>query len=72
MSKKLLSVTVKGNDKTWSFNFYEDTKYIDEWRKDGLVIDEILNVIPVWVVNMGLTRPWCFMQDIFNFKNPFK
>lgn len=64
---KLLSVTVRGNRKTWVFNFYGDPRYIEEWRADGLEIDVIENVIPEWVVHAGLTRPWCFLQDVFNF-----
>ena len=71
MSKKLMSVTVRGYRKTWSFNFYGDPKHLNEWRTDGLEIGEIENVIPVWIVTLGLTRMWCFFQDVFNFKNPF-
>ena len=40
--KKLLSITVQGISKTWAFNFIGDDKYIDEWRDDGLEIDEII------------------------------
>lgn len=72
MSEKLMSVSVKGKEKLWSFNFYGDEKYINDWVSDGLDIDIIENVIPMWVVDVGLTRPWCFVQDMFNFKNPFK
>lgn len=68
MSKKLLSITVKGNHHEWSFNFYADHKYIQEWRDDGLEIDEICNIIPTWVVNSGLTKIWVRLQDWFNFK----
>ena len=71
MSKKLLIIAVRGNQKTWGFNFYGDPKYIQEWRDDGLEIGEVQNVIPVWIVNIGLTRMWCFFQDVFNFKNPW-
>ena len=66
MSRKLMSVTVRGNRKTWSFNFYGDPKHLNEWRTDGLEIGEIENVIPVWIVTLGLTRMWCFFQDVFN------
>jgi len=66
--KKLLSVEVKGADKTWSFSFYGDPKHIDVWRDDGLEISEIINVIPEWVIDLGLIRPWIFFQDLFNFK----
>lgn len=64
---KLLSVEIKGKEKNWSFNFYGDPKYLREWRDDGLEIFEICNTIPLWVHSMGLTRPWMFFQDLFNF-----
>lgn len=72
LKDKLMSITVKGNQKTWSFNFYADPKYLKEWREDGLEIDEIVNTIPEFVVNIGLTKVWVFFQDILNFKNPWK
>ena len=72
MAKKLLSVTVHGNERQWGFSFYGDPKYLPEWRADGLEIDQIENVIPEWVVDMGLLRPWCFVQDVIHFKNPFR
>lgn len=71
MGKKLLSVTVKGKHKTWSFDFYGDPQYIQEWLDDGLDIVVICNTVPVWVAKLGLVREWCFIQDLFNFKNPF-
>jgi hypothetical protein len=71
MSDKLLSLTVRGRNKTWCFTFYGDTKHLDDWRDDGLEISQVVNVIPVWVANLGLVRQWCFLQDIFNFKWPF-
>ena len=66
--KKLCSLTIKGKTKTWSFNTFVDLKYIDEWREDGIEIDPIENVIPVWVVDMGLTHIWCFLQDVWHGK----
>lgn len=72
MSKKLLSVAVKGKNHLWGFNFYGDPKYIKEWREDGLDIVEIENIVPEWIADLNLVREWCFLQDIFNLKNPFK
>lgn len=72
MSKKLLSVTVKGREHLWGFNFYGDPKYIPEWVADGLEITALENVVPLWIVTAKLVKPWCFLQDVFNFKNPFK
>lgn len=48
-----------------------DPKYIPEWEADGLEVWEVCNVVPLWVASLGLTRAWCFAQDIFNFKNPW-
>lgn len=71
MAKKLLSVTVRGRRHEWGFNFYGDPAHLEEWRRDGLEIDEIENIIPQWAVSCGLTRVYCFLQDTLNFKNPF-
>jgi hypothetical protein len=71
MSKKLYSITIRGKQKSWCFNTFIDERYLEEWREDGIVIEEIINIIPLWVQQMGLTKPWCFLQDCFNFKNPF-
>lgn len=70
MSKKLMCVDVRGNRKQWGFMFYGDPKHLADWRADGLVVDEVENIIPEWVVDLGLVRPWCFLQDLLNFKNP--
>lgn len=43
--KKLLSITVQGINKLWSFNFEGDDEFLKEWRDDGLEIDEIIATI---------------------------
>ena len=66
---KLYSIEVKGKSgQTWSFNFYADSKYEKDWDEDGLIVYEIVNTIPEWAP----IKLWCFFQDLFNFKNPFK
>ena len=65
---KLLSIEVKGKTKVWSFKFYADPKYIEQWREEGLEINEVINTIPEWVVEYGLTGFWIFFQDLFNFR----
>lgn len=52
--EKLLSVTVKGKEKTWAFNFMADPQYLDEWREDGLKIDEVVASYPVTKENMSV------------------
>lgn len=71
MAKKLMSVMVQGKRSKYHFDFYGDTKHLKGWRDDGLEIDLIENVIPAWVVEIGMLKPWIFLQDVFNFKNPF-
>lgn len=60
------AITVRGRHKTWSFPVKIDPKYLGDYRGDGLIIDEVVNVIPERVQRMGLLRPWCWAQDIWN------
>ena len=72
MGKKLLSITVKGKQHEWGFNFYADPKHIPTWIEDGLDVVQIENIVPEWIVDIGMLKPYVFIQDLFNFKNPFK
>jgi len=65
---KLMSVEVRGKEKSWSFNFYGNPKHLEEWRNDDLEINEIVNIVPGWAVDVGLMGVWMFFQDLFNFK----
>ena len=72
MAKKLYSLNIRGRHKEWGFPIWADPKHVEDWRADGLNVDEIVNIIPEWWVNAGFSvRLWCFFQDLFNFKNPF-
>lgn len=66
--KKLCSITIKGKQHTWSFHTFVDIKYLNEWREDGIEIYEIENIIPKWIVDAGLLKVWCFLQDIWHGK----
>ena len=68
---KLLQITVRGKRHTWAFEFYGDPQFIEDWRADGLDVCEVVNTVPEWAARLRLVRPWCFFQDLFNFKNPF-
>jgi len=57
---------VHGKNKTWDFEVNGDTKFLEEWRDDELDINPMVNIIPEWIVNIGLLKPWCFFQDIFH------
>lgn len=70
--KKLHTLTVIDRQGIeFCFQVNVDPKYVPEWQARGIEIYPLHNVIPEWVVNIGMTKPWCFMQDIFNFKNPW-
>ena len=64
MPVRKLEIIVRGREKKWGFMFEGNIKFLNDWRADGLEIDEIINTIPEWVVDIGMLKPWCFMQDI--------
>lgn len=64
-------VDVRGKQSEWGIPSDLSREAIDDMRADGVSIIVPENIIPVWVVDLGLTRPWCFLQDLWNFKNPF-
>jgi hypothetical protein len=72
MATKLMHVQVRGKHHQWGFMFYGDPKYLDEWRADGLEVEEVEHVIPEWVVQMHMTTAWCFVQSILHFRNPWR
>jgi hypothetical protein len=72
MDKKLMFITVRGNRSVWGFPFYGDPQYLSEWRADGLDVILIENTVPALIAELGLTRLWCFAQDLFGFRNPWR
>ena len=69
--KKRMSLTVRGKCHEWAVDSDMNQSQIDAMREDEVDLHEIVNSIPMWAVDLGLVRPWCFFQDIFNFRNPF-
>lgn len=68
---KNVSLVVRGKQHEWAVDCVMKQNQIDAMREDGLDIDEPLYRIPLWVAELGFARPWCFCQDVFNFRNPF-
>jgi hypothetical protein len=64
---KKLTVFIKGKEHEWQFEFMGNPEHLDEWREDGLEVYEVGNSIPKWVADSGLTKLYCFLQDLFNF-----
>ncbi len=69
--KKKCSVNVKGKKHIWRVQVYATMEQIKRWDQDGLDVGIEIYSIPEVIMRLGLVRPWCFMQDIFNFRNPF-
>ena len=69
---KLYSLAIRGRKKSWGFRIEADPRHVEDWRADGLELSEIVNTIPVWVVNLGLLRPYIILQDLFYMRNPWK
>ena len=64
-------VDVRGKQREWGIPSDLSREAIADMRADGLNIIIPENIIPSWVVDAGLIRPWVFLQDLWNFKNPF-
>lgn len=65
---KRYALTVRGSRKTWSFTLNADLAHVEDWRADGLEVDELVYSIPAWVVDLGGTWLWCRCSDVFNFR----
>lgn len=59
--KHRATVTVNG----WNFATYVDPKHLPEWKAAGVQIYLVENIVPLWVAQLGLTRPWCAVQDLW-------
>lgn len=68
--KKYL-IEVRGRRATWSIDFCASKAQIEDLRADGVEVYEVINTVPLWVADLGLTKVWCFLEDVFNFRNPF-
>lgn len=66
------TIHVNGKTSLWGVDWHASQEQIDAMRADGVEVFILENVIPSWVVDSGLTRTWCFFQDIWNFKNPWR
>ena len=64
--KNKLILTVKGRTNEWTFVVHGDLAYLEEWRKDGLEIYELVGVLPMWMQGTFLERPWMFAQKLWN------
>ena len=61
--KNKYSITIRGRWHEWAFPIWAEHKHVEEWRRDGLIIDEILHEIPQWAANMGLSGLWIWLHE---------
>lgn len=67
-----MEIEIKGQSgSSYGFKFYGDKKYLQEWSDEGFIIMVIDNIVPSWINDLRLIKPYCFLQDCFHFKNPF-
>jgi hypothetical protein len=69
--RKSVTLSVRGKRSEWAIDCHMSQGQIDAMNEDGIEVFELHHSIPMWAVDLGLTRPWCFVQDVFNFRNPF-
>lgn len=61
--KQKFSILIRGKEKLWGFPFEGDPKHLPDWEADGLQVHEVLNRIPVWAQQLGLSYLWVRVQD---------
>lgn len=69
--KQQVMLTVRGKQHEWCVHCDMSKSQIDDMIADGVDLGVVYNSFPEWVAPAGLARPWCFIEDLFNFRNPF-
>ena len=64
-------VTLHGKSTNWGIIHKMTAEDAVNLSNDGIDVALMIYDIPAWVEDWGLRKPWCFAQDIFNFRNPF-
>ena len=62
--KQLMSLVVRGKTTEYDFTVEGYSEHLEEYWDEGLDINPIVNVIPQWIVDIGLSDVWCFFQDL--------
>jgi hypothetical protein len=65
-------VEVRGKERTWCINTDISAETAQAWRDDGLTVNKLENTIPAWLPAFVPVGLWCFVQDVFNFRNPWR
>lgn len=65
-------LTIRGKKDTWGLIQKLTPEEAVNLSNDGIEIALMIYSVPSWVASLGLTKPWCFCTDIFNFRNPWR
>ena len=63
---------MSGRTSTFSVRAEMSWEQIKAMNDDDIEIGILENTAPEWVVDFGLLSVWCFIQDIWSFKNPWR
>lgn len=63
---------IRGQRFEWAVDSLMSEDQIKEMREDGLEVHILEYSMPVWVKENGLGSLWCFFEDIFRLRNPFR
>jgi len=69
--KRKYHVTVKGCEREWGFTVVGEPEHAEDWRADGLEVDEICNSIPLWVRHEPMLTIWILAQDFWQWLRLF-
>jgi hypothetical protein len=69
--KRKYMITVHGNHKTWGFPIVAPPEHAEDWRADGLEVDEICNSIPLWAAREPMLTIWILAQDFWQWLRLF-
>lgn len=67
----LTIIELRGKTGEWLVTSDMSRAQIDAMREDGIEVGIVENMAPEWIVDIGLLKPWCFVQDVWNLRNPF-
>jgi hypothetical protein len=70
--KRHRKVILRGRTSEWAVEAMLSQEQIDAMTEDGIEVIEVQSRLPMWVVTAGLASIWCFFQDLWNFRNPFR
>lgn len=69
MRKKRYSLMVRGRTKQWSFDLWAAPEHVEDWREDGLIVDELIATAPQWAFDIGIGRLWMWVDEILGYLN---